>query len=355
MPDIVVEIWNHHYLGALATLALAFVCAFLVEVITAGVVLRLARRTRTDLDDAIVAIVRRPLFYSVLFVGTGVATWRLQLAPRPQWAIEALLITVAVLMWVGASMRIGKLLLEALARQPGRLGFVQPRTQPLLDIVLKTVLVGGATYGVLLAWHIDVTAWLASAGIIGIAVGFAAKDTLANLFSGIFILADAPYKLGDFIILESGERGCVTDIGIRSTRIITRDDVQIILPNAAIANAKIINETGGHHELERVRIDVGVAYGSDIDRVRAVLLDVAAHSEHLVKEPEPRVRFRKLGESSLEFQLLGWIAQPVLRGRAVDGLNTAVYKRFMAEGIEIPFPQRVVHLRGATPSVPPAG
>jgi MscS family membrane protein len=85
------------------------------------------------------------------------------------------------------------------------------------------------------------TAWLASAGIIGIAVGFAAKDTLANLFSGVFILADSPYKLGDYVVLEDNSRGKVTQIGLRSTRMLTRDDVEVTVPNSIMGNTKIIN------------------------------------------------------------------------------------------------------------------
>jgi len=119
------------------------------------------------------------------------------------------------------------------------------------------------------------------------------------------------------------------------------------MPNAAIANAKIVNESGGPHEKERVRVNVGVAYGSDIDLVRQILMDVATASTHLDKDPEPRVRFRAFGDSSLDFQLMGWIDEPVLRGRALDELNVAVYKAFAEHGIEIPFPQRDVHLHNA--------
>jgi MscS family membrane protein len=206
------------------------------------------------------------------------------------------------------------------------------------------VVVGAAVYVVMAAWEIDVSAWLASAGIVGIAVGFAARDTLANLFAGIFILADAPYKLGDFIVLDSGERGRVTDIGIRSTRLLTRDDIEITLPNAVIANAKIANETGGPYKKTRVRATVGVAYGSDIDHVREVLQGVLAECEYVEPYPEPQVRFREMGDSALVFQVRGWVAEPVLVGRTIDALNTAIYKRFAETGIEIPFPQRVVHL-----------
>ena len=90
------------------------------------------------------------------------------------------------------------------------------------------------------------TAWLASAGVVGIAVGFAAKDTLANLFSGVFILADAPYKIGDYIVLDAtGMRGKVTQIGLRSTRLITRDDVEVTIPNSIMGNSQVINQSGG--------------------------------------------------------------------------------------------------------------
>ncbi|MBW2524143.1 MAG: mechanosensitive ion channel family protein [Deltaproteobacteria bacterium] len=332
------------YYSTIAIVVISFVAAAFVEVITTRVVMRLARRTRTDLDDQIVAAMRRPLFFSVALVGIGLAWRRMVGHPTAEFVGQAALITVAVLLWTRAFLTMGRAVLRALSARMEDYQLVQPRTQPLFEIALKIVVVAGAIYGILLAWHVDVTAWFASAGIIGIAVGFAAKDTLANLFSGIFIIADAPYKIGDFIILDSGERGRVTEIGIRSTRMLTRDDVEIILPNAAIANAKIVNESGGPYEKERVRVNIGVAYGSDIDLVREVLMEVAAASEYLTKDPEPRVRFRNFGDSSLDFQLMGWIDEPVLRGRALDELNAGVYKAFAEHDIEIPFPQRDVHL-----------
>jgi MscS family membrane protein len=206
-----------------------------------------------------------------------------------------------------------------------------------------------ALYFVFLAWNINVTAWIASAGILGLAISFAAKDTLANLFSGVFILTDAPFKLGDFIVLDSGERGEVTHIGIRSTRLLTRDDVEITVPNSIMGNAKITNETGGPYERYRIRVKVGVAYGSDIDKVKSVLMDVAGSQPEVCKAPAPRVRFRAFGDSSLDHELLCWVDKPVLRGRVTHLLNTAVYKRFIKEGIDIPFPQRDVYIKTAPP------
>ncbi|MCK5097579.1 MAG: mechanosensitive ion channel, partial [Desulfobacteraceae bacterium] len=203
-------------------------------------------------------------------------------------------------------------------------------------------------YIIFLVWDIDLTAWVASAGILGLAISFAAKDTLANLFSGVFILADAPYNIGDFIVLDSGVRGEVTNIGIRSTRLLTRSDVEITVPNSIMGNTQITNEAGGRHEKFRVSVKVGVAYGSDIDKVHDILLDVAQQHVDVCKTPRPRVRFRNFGDSSLDHELLCWVERPVLRGKVLHMLNTNVYKRFIIEDIEIPFPQRDVHIQPAS-------
>ena len=128
------------------------------------------------------------------------------------------------------------------------------------------------TYLIMAAWHVNLTSWLASAGVLGIAVGFAAKDTLANFISGVFILVDAPYKVGQYIIIDGETRGVVTDIGMRSTRLLTRDNVEVTVPNAVIGNAKIVNESSGPSPKMRVRVNASVAYGSDVDQVQEILL-----------------------------------------------------------------------------------
>jgi len=129
--------------------------------------------------------------------------------------------------------------------------------------------------------------------------------------------------------------------------LLTRDDVEITVPNSIMGNAKITNETGGPYERYRIRVKVGVAYGSDIDKVKSVLMDVAASQPEVCKAPAPRVRFRAFGDSSLDHELLCWVDRPILRGRVTHLLNTAVYKRFIKEEIDIPFPQRDVYIKTA--------
>jgi len=333
------------WIRSVAIMVGALVVALFVNLVVSRWLAILTRKTKTDVDDRILQTVRRPIFSSVLLLGLYWASIEIKLDKTGSLVLHGVLKTLAVVIWTAALMRLGTLLLQTISRHSERFFIVQPRTLPLFDILVKVLVVGGAAYFGLLAWNINVTGWLASAGIVGIAVGFAAKDTLANLFAGIFILADAPYKLGDFVILDNGERGRVTDIGIRTTRLLTQDDIEITIPNAVIANSRIVNETGGPHEKERVRVTVSVAYGSDVDRVRAVLLECAKEVDHVCTEPAPRVRFREFGDSGLKFQLLAWIDEPVLRGRVLDDLHTRVYKRFNEEQIEIPYAKHDVYIK----------
>ena len=131
---------------------------------------------------------------------------------------------------------------------------------------------------------------------------------------------------------------------MRSTRLLTRDDVEITVPNAVIANATIINESGGPWVKHRIRVPVGVAYGSDVDEVCSILEGIAHDLPAIVDNPAPRVRMRGLGDSSLDFELLGWIDHPELRGRVRHDLLMSIYKTLNQKGIEIPFPQTDIHV-----------
>ena len=345
--DALAKIAPNRYLQAVLIFVLFVLVAKIVDMFMTRFIRRLLKKTKFTLDDQILDIFHRPIFVSILLLGLAVATDRLDFSQTVHFVTLSGLKTVAIFLWAKAAARFLQLIIELVSRDDSRFTLIQHRTLPLFNNLLVILVVALALYFVFLAWKIDVTAWIASAGILGLAISFAAKDTLANLFSGVFILTDAPFKLGDFILLDSGERGEVTHIGIRSTRLLTRDDVEITVPNSIMGNAKITNETGGPHERYRIRVKVGVAYGSDIDKVKSVLMDVAASQPEVCKAPAPRVRFRAFGDSSLDHELLCWVDKPVLRGRVTHLLNTAVYKRFIKEGIDIPFPQRDVFIKTA--------
>ncbi len=351
MQDAIVQIqsWAQFlgpniYLQAVAIAAIFTLVGKLADFLISRIFAKIVSRSTNKLDDGLVALLHRPIFITFVLVGLAMATRRLGLPESPEYATLGVLRTIAIVIWYSFLRGVVQLLLTTISRGTAR-KHLHSSMLPLLDTVIKVVLLALAIYFLFLAWNINVTAWIASAGIVGLALSFAAKDTLSNLFAGVSIIADAPYKTGDFIILESGERGMVTYIGLRSTRIQTRDDVEITVPNGIIGNSKIINEAGGPSAKHRIRVAVGVAYGSDLDQVIATLSGVAAAHSEICDEPEPRVRFRKFGESGLDFELLCWINQPVDRGRITHELNCAVYKAFAEEKISIPFPQRDLHVR----------
>lgn len=332
------------YLQAAIIAAAFIVVGKIADWIISGIISRFARRSTNDFDDQLVSLVHKPIFMSFVLLGLSLGTRRLGLPDVPTFITVGILKTLAIFVWYSTLMSLMGLVISVFSKTQDR-KIVQTGMLPLLHNVMKIVVFALAIYFLFLAWSIDVTAWLASAGIVGLALSFAAKDTLSNLFAGVSIIMDSPYKTGDFIILDTGERGLVTDIGLRSTRILTQDDVEITVPNGIIGNGKIINEAGGPPAQHRIRAAIGVAYGSDLEQVIAVLSAVAAKHPEILDTPEPRVRFRTFGDSSLNFELLGWIAQPVDRGRVTHELNCAIYKALNENEISIPFPQRDLHVR----------
>jgi len=333
------------YLQATIVLIVFYLSSKIVDWLLTRLLKGLANSTKNQFDDQFVELFHNPVIASILLIGVAQFVNLLELSTTITSFSQSMLLSVAIIYWMTFSLRFTRLALTTLSRSNDRVKMVQLHTLPLFNNLAMIIIIGLATYFIFIAWNINVSAWIASAGILGLALSFAAKDTLANLFAGVFILADSPYSLGHFIILESGERGEVTHIGIRSTRILTRDDIEITIPNAIMGNSKIINETGGRNTKMRVRIKISVAYGSDIDEVRDLLLETARSHQSITQIPEPRVRFRTFGDSGLHFELLCWISQPVLRGRIIDSLNEAVYKAFVRENIEIPYSKQDLYIK----------
>ncbi len=323
--------------------------AWILDLLIKNLGSKVFARTKTDLDNKIIESLRKPIKRSILIEGIWQGIVHLDPPDTVRFIAGGILASWAVLLWTSAGFKLVGMALSYLSSHQDLFSAVNTRTLPVFEMLGKGMVVAACIYFLMISWDFDVTGWLASAGIVGVAVGFGAKDTMSNLFAGVSILADAPYKLGDFLRMDTGERGRVTEIGLRSTRLLTADEFEIIIPNAHMANAKIINESGGPQETERCSCKVGVAYGSDIDRVREVLLDVAKDIPGVLKDDPRRrasVHFTEMADSSLNFQLLCWIGRPEQLATVTDAMNTAVYKRLQEEGIEIPYPKRDVYLHG---------
>ena len=195
---------------------------------------------------------------------------------------------------------------------------------------------------------INVMPFVAGAGILGVAVGFAAKDTLSNLIAGVLLIIDRPFEMGDRIEVWSAPTGTaswgdVIDIGLRATKIKTTDNIIIVIPNNEIMKRDIVNYTLISSNI-RVRINIGVAYDTDIERAKASILKVADQTEWVLKLPAPKVVVRNFGESSVDLQLRVWIADARQRMNTISFITDGIKSAFDKDGIEIPFPKRDIHI-----------
>jgi len=193
----------------------------------------------------------------------------------------------------------------------------------------------------------DITPLLAGAGIVGIAIALAAQDILSNFLGGAMIAVDRPFRVGDRIKIDE-YYGDVISVGPRSTRLKTLDNQIVTVPNTKVINSFVINYALPD-VMMKVRVNVGIAYGSDVPKVSEVLLglarEVAERYSYVLTDPEPIVYVLECGDSSLNFQLIVWCNDYTKIWDTKDAINTRIHQRFAEEGIVIPFPQRDLHLK----------
>ena len=181
-------------------------------------------------------------------------------------------------------------------------------------------------------------------GALGVGIGFGMQAIVNNFVSGLILLFERPIKVGDVIQLSDGQQGRVLNLGLRATTVQTFDRAEIVVPNGDLISNQVTNWTLGDRSM-RLTIPVGVAYGSDVETVMRVLMAVATENDQVLKDPQPMVLFLNFGDSSLDFQLRVWISDFNNRRIIQSALIRDIDRRFRIEGVEIPFPQRDLHLR----------
>lgn len=223
--------------------------------------------------------------------------------------------------------------------------FERSQTDPALaPIVLPLARLSLLALGLLVAVEqmgFNVGSLIAGLGIAGLAVGLAAQETLANFLAGIALLWDRPFRLGDNVTV-AGRFGVVTEIGLRSTRLRTLEQLEVTIPNKEVAQQQIVN----HSRYPQIRINAAfaVGYREDLERVRALLVAAVARQPGVVAEPVPQVVVVRLGESGVECELRAWVATPVAESASLFDLLELVKATLDANGVEMPYPQRTVHL-----------
>ncbi len=331
------------YVNAAISVLAFVVVAKIADLFVDRVLRRFSSFTKTEIDDIIIDLIHYPIFLTIILIGLINAVLYLKPPQKIMFYSNGLLYTVITLIWTITIIRISRLIVKHSINKVSDVTGLGRDIIPLVENIAKITIIITSLTVILSYWKINITPIIASAGLAGAAVALAAKDTIANFIGGVSVFIDKPFKIGDYIVLDGGERGEVVAIGLRSTRIKTRDDILIAIPNAIVANTKIINESAPVPRF-RVRIPVSVAYGSDIDLVEKTLLGISLENNNVLDSPAPRVRFREFGDSSLRFELLCWAREPAVRGLTIHEINSSIYWKFREAGIKIPFPQRDVHI-----------
>ncbi len=201
---------------------------------------------------------------------------------------------------------------------------------------------------------IDLSSFALIGGAVGVGIGFGLQNIFSNFFSGIILLLEKTLKEGDFVDLPSGPRGRVREIGLRYTRITTNDEVDVIVPNSEFINGRVINWTFGS-EYRRMHIPFGVAYGSDKEAVKAAALKAAEGSAATVTDSQRHsdVWLVKMNDSSLDFELVVWVGPDAIASpaRVEAEYRWKIHDELIGAGLEIPFPQRDLNIRGGELSV----
>ncbi len=334
--------------------------AWLFERVVLTVLRRMSARTETKVDDAlaeglptilrpIVAVVAlHVVIQQLLRDEKGALSTDGRLADKALTVVAIVVIAVALVSvasrvidaWVGADV----------ARNP---------VGPPVKLGLKIVMLPVALLAVLQAIDYPVNSLLTALGIGSLAVGLALQDTLKNMFAGVQIVLDRPIRAGDYVEVDKTAVGTVTEIGLRTTKLRSLENNIIVIPNATIAGAMVVNYDVQDRTFVQ-KFNVGVAYGVDTRRVQRVLEEAAAAAQKdlsgFATEP-PHVTVRELGESSVNFTVEMRLRQYAGRGALVSEMYHRLYERLCAERIEIPFPTRTVYLRGeslpATAEAPP--
>lgn len=244
-----------------------------------------------------------------------------------------------------------KVLTNFLKARVLRAAGVNRGSQEAIAILVKYTFITLGAIVLLQLWGLNISSLAILASALGIGIGFGLQDIAKNFVSGLVLVFERPIQVGDFVQL-SELYGSVERIGARSTEIRTVDHVSVIVPNSRFLQQEVINWSH-RNPVSRLRVPVGVSYSANPEAVRTALLDVAKHHTSVLQNPSPQVFFKGFGESELKFDLLVWIADPSRQFRISSELYFEIFKALQSRDIEIPYPQRDLHVRSGTLSLSP--
>lgn len=340
--------WGDVGISALVIVLTAILARPVLNFLLTRILKRLSGATKTTLDDKLIEAVRPALFWLLLLLAFQFSFERLDFILMPDgFRIEDVYYTLYFILIFMLIMRVTTALISWYSDE------VAPRTDSNLDeqllpffrrvLVITIAVIAGIIF--LGRFGIEVSGLVASLGVGSLAIALAAQAALSDTISGFMIMLDRPFRIGDRIeIQDLNTWGDVVDIGLRSTHMRTRDNRTVIVPNSVIAKSLIVNHSYPDSQY-RIQIEIGVAYGAEIEHVRKTLIDAVSKAEGVLQDKKVEALFLDFADSSLTFRVRWWIESYVDTRRMFDKVNTAMYNALNEANIEIPFPQRDIHFK----------
>ncbi len=336
---------NQYLRAIIIFLVLLLILRTVISIIQ-RILLKLTSKTKTDLDDLVVKKMFKPVTVILFVISVRIAINELtfslnvlEMVHKTMYSI--LVITVGYMAYFFLEFIIFRTWKRFLNKAQIQID------QSLLSLIhgaLKITLIILAVIYIFDLWGIQIGPFLAGLGIAGLAVALALQPTLSNVFSGIALILDKTVRVGDLVYLDAETKGIIEKIGLRSTKIKTFDNELIIVPNNKLADSKIQNVALPEPK-SRVVIQFSTAYGSNIDKVKSIVLKEIKSIKIACKDPQPRVRFIEMANSSLNFKAYFYVESYDHKFDAIDEANTKIYNALNKNKIEIPFPQVDVHLK----------
>jgi MscS family membrane protein len=341
IPLIRVTVNNNRFATAGIILLIFFSLAWIAIEITEKILLRLAKKTKTDIDDQIITASKNPLKLIILLSGFKLFFIELLKGFIFEKYLKTAIDSIIVLILTLTIIKILTIIIDN-----GKI-FLKNKTSKKFDKQILKLLHQIANFSsyiiallwILSLWGIEIGPLLAGLGIGGIAVAFALQPILSNIFSGIALILDKTIQEGDIIILDDTTSGIVYNIGIRSTRIKSFSNEMISIPNAKLVDSKITNLDQPDRTI-RVKICFSVAYGSDINKVKKLVYKCLKNKEHIIFDPEPLIWFTEMADSGLNFEVKFYVDDLSNKWDTHQIVITEIYNELNKAKINIPFPQR---------------
>lgn len=336
---------GNKYLYSVMLLISFYILSKLVVLISQKIILRLTKKTKTDIDDLIVNKTNKPISLILLLIGFRLALFPLGIQQNLLSFIEHIISSFITIIVTYIIVVVFDVVIDNWGKR------VAEKTRSSVDDGLITIFhrfsrifisIVGLLF-VLPVWGIQIGPLLASLGIAGVAIALALQSTLGNIFGGMSLILDKSIKVGDKIKIDNETMGTVIDVGLRSTKINTWDNELIIIPNGKLADSKLLNFMQPDPSV-RIVVEFGIEYGSDINKAKQVVLNVISKIPNVLKEPKPTIVMIEMADFALKFRALFWVNNYDIKFETKCLATEEIYNALRKNGIGIPFPTRTVYL-----------